>query len=97
MLDITKVLTIASYHVTKETAEKLSDKKWTCCHISIFDKGDYGWWIWIPEDYWYYNIGVPKDLDACIKLAIKHGCTWLCLDCDAMEAEELPFYDWEIN
>lgn len=95
MLEITQTLTISTSHITGETAELLYDTKWDGCGcLSVFDKIDYGWWIYIAPWYNDYKENVPVDLDACIQLARNNNCEWLCLDCDAAETELLPTYEW---
>ena len=47
-MDITKVLTISTAHITEETDRKLQDESEVnnMC-ISVYDKSDYGYWIYI--------------------------------------------------
>ena len=91
MLDIAKVLTISTSHIKKETAALLDDKSWDG-GISVFEKGEFGWWIYIPS--YYSGENIPQDLNDCILLARKHGCEWLCLDRDAEELDFLKTYEW---
>lgn len=37
---------------------------------------------------------IPKDLIACMKLALDHNCTYILFDSDEPIIEELPTYDW---
>ena len=95
-MDITKVLTISTAHITEETDRKLQDESEVnnMC-ISVYDKSDYGYWIYIdPYDRLMCNENIPADLLNCIKLARRNDCQWLCLDCDGEVVPELPTYDW---
>ena len=95
-MDITKVLTISTAHITEETDRKLQDKSEVnnMC-ISVYDKAEYGYWIYIdPYDRLMCHENIPEDLLNCIKLARQNDCRWLCLDCDGEEVSELPTYDW---
>ena len=95
-MDITKVLTISTAHITEETDRKLQDESEVnnMC-ISVYDKVEYGYWIYIdPYDRLMCNENIPEDLLNCIKLARQNDCRWLCLDCDGEEVSELPTYDW---
>lgn len=97
MLDITRCLTISTSHITRGTAVRLDNPKTDFC-VSIFNKGEYGWWIYIPSyyrtAYHLKKVDVPKDLNDCINLAIKNHCEWLCLDCDGAETDQLETYEW---
>lgn len=96
-MDITHVLTISTAHITRQTADLLVDADsdvwaWPCC-VSVYDKAEYGWWIFAAGA----NVRaktMPKDLVDCIRLATRHNCDWLCLDCDGEIVPELPQYDW---
>lgn len=95
-MDITKVLTISTAHITEETDRKLQDESEVnnMC-ISVYDKAEYGYWIYIdPYDRLMRNENIPVDLLNCIKLAQQNDCRWLCLDCDGEVVPELPTYDW---
>ena len=108
MLEITKMLTISTAHISKETAEILDDADASACFpIAVYNKEGYGWWIYIPDHYkeifvpgnYYSDIDIPDsdipmDLHACIGLAIDNDCQWLCLDRDAAETEKLETFCW---
>ena len=62
-MDITKVLTISTAHITEETDRKLQDESEVnnMC-ISVYDKSDYGYWIYIdPYDRLMCNKNIPAD------------------------------------
>ena len=95
-MDITKVLTISTAHITEETDRKLQDESEVnnMC-ISVYDKAEYGYWIYVdPFDGLMCHKNIPEDLLNCIKLARRNDCQWLCLDCDGEVVSELPTYDW---
>lgn len=95
-MDITKVLTISTAHITEETDRKLQDESEVnnMC-ISVYDKAEYGYWIYIdPYDRLMCNENIPADLLNCIELARQNDCRWLCLDCDGEEVSELTTYEW---
>ena len=91
---ISRVLTISTAHIDGETADGLDDKDSDTYGLSVYEKGDYGWWIYIPESWKKPKTGFPQGLAACIDLAVRNDCNWLCLDQDAEEVEGLPVYDW---
>ena len=104
MLEISRMLTISTVHISKKTAERLTfgnphDLKMP----AYFEKGDYGWFVFVPRNYLdvhsngdheesYQN--APDDLRDCMREAWLNNCEWLCLDCDGLEVDDLPKYDW---
>lgn len=104
-MDISRMLTISTAHITKETADKLEYdcKAYTqddyfansiCFNagIAIYPMDDHGWLLWIPASV---PKKIPSDLQACIELAIDHRCDWLCLDADGLIEDSLQIYEWE--
>lgn len=65
--------------------------------LSIYDKEEFGWWIYVPQNMIEFYKGgedIPEDLWSCMLLAWENNCTWLCLDCDGQEVDELEMYEW---
>ena len=94
-MNITKCLTISTAHITGETAEKLEQNFCTGeIDLAVYDKGDYGWWIYIGNDLKEIPDGIPDDLMQCIGLAYAYDCEWLCLDQAAEVEDGLSVYDW---
>lgn len=98
-MEITRMLTISTTHISKETADLLAGNYpmnlvpvWEMS-VGIYDKEEYGWYI-------YSTVGerihpsMPEDLAACLRLAHYHQCGVLCLDDDGEIVEGLPVYDW---
>ena len=98
MIDIVRMITISTAHISEDTACRLNVASLTNDMFSlvIYAKEGYGWFIsWNGNDEdWRDDETIPNDLRKCIEYAIKHSCQWLCLDCDGIEANELPIYDW---
>lgn len=95
-MEISKMITISTAHIRKETADDLGSTMNTryvgwMQWFSYYDKADYGWFI--PTDYVEFEM-LPKDLADCIRFALRHGCDWLCLDCDGEIVDSLPTYEW---
>lgn len=89
-MEISKMITVSTAHVSTETAELLENGK---LNIVVFDKGDYGWFIYLSnEDDYYYNI--PTELNNLMKFAKDLGCEWLCLDCDGEVLEYFEVFNW---
>ena len=103
-MDISKMLTISTRHISEKTYELLRTdaRTWavkdfvvTYAKKSILEYS--GFWILVPDDYeecrkhgGYKD--VPDDLHECLLLAIREGCEWLCLDNDGEVLEELKTY-----
>lgn len=93
-MDIQKMLTISTEHITQSTADMLTYDKDTYQHgLCVYDKEEYGWFIPVWDELLKDYDG-PDDLLRCIRYALVNGCQWLCLDCDAETVEDLPTYDW---
>lgn len=103
-LEIGKLLTISTAHISRETADLLDLAVKDDTELSlpvVFMKGEYGYVVHISEeltgdreaDRKLYS-DTPDDLYACQKLALENGCDWLVLDCDGNYADELPVYSW---
>lgn len=92
-MDIEKVLTLSTAHLTKATGDLMSDEPERLA-MTIWN-AEYGWFLYagaanpLPDRY-----VIPDDLAACMALATREGCTWLRLDRDGDLVEELPEYEW---
>ena len=96
-MEISKMLTISTAHISTETAAKLDLTQEVNGDIGIvyFNKGDYGWFIWLSDDDFYYeDKKIPSDLLDVMKFAKNNGCSWLCLDCDGEILNCLKTFDW---
>lgn len=89
-MEINKMLTISTAHISEETA-KLLDKDEI--GIPVFNKGNYGWFIFVPQynDYVSY---IPKDLNHLLTFAKDCDCDWLCLDADGEILDYLETFVW---
>ena len=95
-LEISNMLTISTAHIKHETRECLDNTDSisgtidnTFYHLNIYNKGEFGWFIYIiPDTKETYNVNMASelithpDLTDCIKLAIRHNCNILCFDRD---------------
>ena len=92
-LEITKMLTLSTAHITEDTNRLLIIEPYTDgMQLSVFTKADFGWFIYVNDDL--ENRSIPDDLKACLELAKENGCKWLCLDCDGDTVDELEEYEW---
>ena len=93
MLEISRMLTISICHITKETAERLTfGEPYNRDLPPYFPKAEYGWFIFTGSEYEFPE--APADLKSCMNKAWEQKCDWLCLDCDGLEVDDLPTYDW---
>lgn len=98
-LEITKMLTVSTAHVSKELFEYLVSDN-ICHHIClpVYKKimlGIGGVGVYIHIDPGTFEDGeVPYGLLPLIKLAQKNGCGVLCLDSDGPVLEGYPIFDW---
>ena len=99
-LEISKVLTLSTIHIKPETAKWIENKK-NIENLAIYEKSEYGWFIFVEKDYLeelteVVGNNIPQDLLDTMNFARLQGCEWLCLDCDGNEIDDLPSYDWRI-
>ena len=99
-MEISKMLTISTAHVSEKTADLLENNK---LKVVVYNKEDFGWFIHLDEDNLtnYYDSNdtesyfyVPEELLKLMKFAQDLGCDWLCLDCDGEELEYFDTFDW---
>lgn len=90
-MEINKMLTVSTGHISKETAELLD--KDNIYGLVVYQKDEYGWFIFLSEEDDYYA-GIPDELLKLIKFAKDLGCSWLCLDRDGDVLEYLEVFDW---
>ncbi len=57
----------------------------------IWPKGDYGWFVYVPDDV---DDAMPDDLKACLALARETGACWVMFDRDQAEMTALPIHEW---
>ena len=103
-MEITKMLTLSTSHISKETVKLLEHYDPTSlCLPTYYKKDNYGWFIFIPDDYLHKGKDglitemfpdIPDDLHNCCLKAKGACCNWLCLDCDGQVDDELPTYEW---
>jgi len=92
-MEITKMLTISTAHITKETADLLNiEPDNDNMQLSVYNKADFGWFIYVNIDL--DNRNIPDDLRRCLDLAKDNDCNWLCLDCDGEVVDGLDVYEW---
>lgn len=96
---ITKTLELSTAHISQETNSLLLESQTTDCHfpLIVYNKPDYGYWIVVPSeasDWEYAQDHIPKELMGILQYAKERDCSWVMLDRDAYEIEELPTYEW---
>ena len=95
-LEIDKMLTISSRHVsadTKDLLDQAADDNEEDPMPSVYEKQGYGWFVACDSDNEETWDNYPADLVQCMKLARDNGCFWLCLDADGPRVETLEFFD----
>ena len=84
---IEAMLVLSTGHLTEETCNLfLADY-----HGPAWRKGDYGWFVYVPEDE---DRELPPDLTACLALARAKGAFWVMFDRDEVQIDDLSTYDW---
>ena len=95
-LEIDKMLTISSLHVsadTKDLLDQAADDNEEDPMPPVYEKQGYGWFVACDPDNKEIWDNCPADLVQCMKLVRDNGCFWLCLDADGPRVETLEFFD----
>lgn len=93
-MDIVKMMTISTAHITERTSGLLDNSKWcdqNC--LMVCKKQEFGWFVYVP-DHMDYLCSIPNDLRNCMRFAMDNQAQWLCLDSDGpvMEYEGLDIF-----
>ena len=92
MLEITKMLTLSTAHISGDVAAALTvEPERNEMGLSVYLLKGYGWLIYVPD---YETNNVPECLKKCLELAKTNECEWLRLDCDGELVDELEKFDW---
>lgn len=90
--EIQNVLVLSTSHLTKATADLLTSG---ADGLPVFfDKGEYGWWVHVPERTIDIPEACPADLRVLIWRAHQLDCHWVCLDRDGSVNSNLPTWEW---
>lgn len=92
-LQIDRMLVLSTAHISSETNEQLQNNQEEQFPLVVYEKGDYGYLILVPEHDEDLH-GVPDDLKRVLEFAALHECEWVMLDCDANVITELPTFEW---
>lgn len=84
---IETVLTLSTAHLRHDTCNVWLHH----CPFAAFEKGDYGWFVFVPEDE---PNDMPEDFATCVAAARALHCAWLMFDRDAPALANMPVYDW---
>lgn len=108
MLEIDKMLTLSTAHITPHTGGLLDEYLRRREHefdgdieqnfdgCSVYPKADYGWFIYVDDakdDPAVFD-KLPADFAYLVDYALSHDCKWLCLDRDGDVVDDLISYDW---
>ena len=101
--EICAMVTISTAHITEVTANVLHGithrhpaySKEAMAWPTAYEKGGYGYFLFIPDDLYDREDTMPDDLFACCCYAAARECTWLVLDRDGpIMRNDLPTYEW---
>lgn len=94
-LEIVKMITLSTWHLTRESYQKLFEDE--IDGLASFQKVttdgyEYGVFAYIcgycGED------PLPKDIMECVEFARENECEWIMFDHDGVTTDELPTYEW---
>ena len=96
MLDIQKILTVSTIHISENTSNLLNiESDQNTLGICVYKKAEFGWFIVIDENTvsTAKDNKLPLDLANLILFAYDTSCKWLCIDCDGDEIPYLTKYE----
>lgn len=89
MPETDKLLALSTAHVSYATMQLIERE----VAGAVAYPNEYGAFIYTPEGL--AEREVPEDLKVVLHFARQHNITWLKLDRDAPEIEDLPVFNWE--
>lgn len=90
-LEIANMLVLSTGHLTEKVGTTIGRANYN----SIYEKGDHGYFVWVPGNDSEACMGsMPVCLHECIMFARGKGCQWIMFDQDGDRVEGLQFYDW---
>lgn len=95
-LEIDRMLTISSLHVSADTKDLLDqavDDNEEDPMPPVYEKQGYGWFVACDFDNEETWDNYPADLVQCMELAKENGCFWLCLDADGPRVDTLKIFE----
>ena len=105
-LEIYRMLTLSTSHLTSETVNTLdavinglSTSPMPVCYpkMDLYINEAYGYFMHIADEDDIDDEAeekYPKDIKDVLAYARKHHCQWVMFDCDAEPVHELPTYEW---
>ena len=101
-LEIDKMLVLSTAHLREKTCNEWLPKAGTHHAVTVYPKGEYGWFIWCGDTEHGFQFekpgadapAVPNELLAAMAFAAEHGCNWISFDRDADQVAELVVFDW---
>lgn len=90
-LDIAKMLTISTSHLSEQTFSMLAVYDFTPI---VSYNYEFGTFIHIPDNLDSYDSTMPRELIKCIEFAKENDCEWLRFDRDGDIIDELQTFEW---
>jgi len=95
-LEISKVLTLCTSHITKGDNDLMIAKP--MAGPVVYYDFEYGWWIYVNKNPQpvknFVGRGLSGALPTLLEFARAHDCQWIKLDRDADPIDALPTYEW---
>lgn len=97
-----QIFNLSTGHLTLKTRQLFKEQH--LIHINldhlyydlvIYDKDDYGWFVYICEnhDTEHTGLNVNRDIDDCVQTALDLNCSMICFDRDADTYHKLAVYN----
>ena len=103
-LEIRRTLVLSTGHLQEETALAWDRARKDTEDAAYMDRVSFGYLVWAGDLNWnsvesdehILTCGLPVEVRAAVKLALAHGCTYVCYDADGPMVSALVehCYDW---
>ena len=88
--EIARMMVLSTQHLASRTATEWMP----ICPWSCFEKGEYGWFIYVACDGVTDERTVPLEVRSALHVARQAGCEWVMFDRDGPVRDDLPHYEW---
>ncbi len=87
-METTKMLALSTGHMREETLENMLNIE----GVIAYEKGDYGFFVYVPDRLDLEDYDIPEDLFACLSFAMQNEFGWINFDRDVEPIAELRYY-----
>jgi len=92
--EVVKFMDVSTAHITKTDAEKLDSSNNAACGELSFDRFEYGYYVYIPDQSTTDRLPMSSAFKTLMHYARESGFRAVKLDCDATNYPQLASFTW---